>query len=217
MQSLKVKTNIFRWTAAAGGFLLLILLAGRFLTAADWRGGAVAGTVELSSGAKGENTLVYLQGISGDYPMSKQPALIDQTNKVFVPHLLPIQKGQAVRFNNHDRFSHNVHLYWGRNTLFNVVQGIDGRHDWTPPRPGEYLILCDIHREMSAFVFVFEHPFFAMVPHDSSPKGSGFRIEGIPDGTYTLVAVRDIQRKLKRQEQTVTIQAGQTSTVRVQF
>ncbi len=46
-----------------------------------------------------------------------------------------------------------------------------------------------------------------------------FKIENIPGGTYTLVMVREVERKgvLQRQEQEVTIAAGKTTTVNVRF
>ncbi|MFQ5740419.1 MAG: hypothetical protein ACE5JX_15535 [Acidobacteriota bacterium] len=188
----------------------------------DTNQGVLKGKVQIASTAKDYNTVVYLKGVGGDAQLSQsalpsQPSIeLDQENKEFVPHLLPIQKGQAVLFSNSDLFSHNVHAYWGRRSMFNVVQGIKGKHDWTPPRSGNYLILCDIHRNMSAFVFVFDHPFFASVPSHGK-NASHFQIEGIPDGTYTLVAVRDIKKKLVRREQEITIKAGQTTDVSIQF
>ena len=48
---------------------------------------------------------------------------------------------------------------------------------------------------------------------------SPFKIENIPGGIYTLVMVREVERKgvLQRQEQEVTIAAGKTTTVNVRF
>ncbi|MDA2926107.1 carboxypeptidase regulatory-like domain-containing protein [Acidobacteria bacterium AH-259-G07] len=195
----------------------LLLVCAPSLTGADLEVGALVGKIQLSSGAKNENTVVYLEGVTGGYQGRKQPAMIGQKDKVFIPHLLPLQKSQSVKFANSDLFSHNVHVYWGRRSLFNVVQGIEGEHGWTPPRPGVYLVLCDIHREMSAFVFVFDHPFFSTVDHQGSTGASQFKIEGVPEGTYTLVAVRDMKRRLERQKQEVTIKAGQTTTVTFRF
>ncbi len=193
----------------------LLFLATVTVTGADLNTGMLSGKIQLSSGTKGENTLVYLEGVTGEFETQKEPVEMGQENKVFIPHLLPVQRGQTVLFTNSDSFSHNVHSYWGRRSLFNVAQGIHGKHDWTPPRPGEYLILCDIHRGMSAFVFVFEHPFFASVDHRAG--ASEFKIQDIPEGTYTLVSVRDTKGKLQRQKQEVTITAGQTTAITIQY
>ena len=182
--------------------------------AADSRGGALAGTIQLSSGAIDENTAVYLEGVTGNYPVPQQAAAMDQKDGVFVPHLLPVQKGQTVRFKNSDSFTHNVHLFWRRRSVMNVSQSIGRVHEWIPPRLGEYAVRCNIHREMSAFVLVLEHPFFAAVGHQGSSP-SQFKIEGIPEGAYTLVAAREIDGDVERQEQEVTIEANQTTTVRL--
>ena len=199
-------------TLMLGGLLFLTTLT---VTGADLNTGVLSGKIQLSSRIKGENTLVYLEGVTGEFKTQKEPVEMGQENKVFIPHLLPLQKGQEVLFTNGDSFSHNVHPYMGRRSLFNIAQGIDGKHDWTPPRSGEYLVLCDIHREMSAFVFVFEHPLFASVDHRAG--ASEFKIQDIPEGTYTLVSVRDIKGKLKRQKQEVTITAGETTSATIQF
>ncbi len=205
-------TKYSRLLTLTSGWLLF--LATVTVAGADLNTGVLSGKIQLSSGTKAENTLVYLEGVTGEFETQKEPVEMGQENKVFIPHLLPVQRGQTVHFTNSDSFSHNVHSYWGRRSLFNVAQGIHGKHDWTPPRAGEYLVLCDIHREMSAFVFVFDHPFFASVDRTG---GLEFKIQHIPEGTYTLVSVRDIKGRLKRQKQEVTITAGQTTAVTVQF
>ncbi|MDA2933095.1 carboxypeptidase regulatory-like domain-containing protein [Acidobacteria bacterium AH-259-D05] len=201
--------KLVRSSLAVGSLGLLLAVS---LMAVDLKdGGVLTGKIELTRAKKEENLIVYLRGIKGQFEPPQQEAVMDQKDKTFVPHLLPAQRGQKVRFRNSDPFSHNVHLYWGKRSMFNAVQGIEGKpYDWTAKRTGENLVLCDIHREMSAFVLVIDHPFFATV----DPQGSGeFRIENIPEGTYTLVVVRDVKGKLKEQEQEVRVKAGQETTV----
>ena len=51
-------------------------------------------------------------------------------------------------------------------------------------KSGVVRVFCDIHAHMSAFIFVFAHPYFAVT------DGVGrYRIDGVPPGTHTLVAV----------------------------
>ena len=73
--------------------------------------------------------------------------------------------------------------------------------------------------KMSAFILVYDHPFFTTVNPRDSTASSPFKIENIPGGTYTLVSVREVERKgiLQRKEQEVTIAAGKTTTVNVRF
>ncbi len=188
--------------------LILYLAVGLSAEASDT--GTLTGKIELTKGRKGENSIVYLKGVKGQFVPPDQVAKMDQKGKTFVPHLLPVQKGQEVIFKDSDAFSHNVHIYWGRRSLFNQVQGPGQASEWLPRRTGEYLVLCDLHREMSAFVLVFEHPFFAVVDHQVSEE---FTLENIPAGTYTLVVVREERGDLKEYEQEITVEANEVNTV----
>lgn len=182
--------------------------------------GVLIGEIDLSGdGYPGQNLAVYLKGVKGVYDLHHPTAVISQENKVFIPHLLPIQKGQKVLFKNSDPLSHNVHVYWGRRSMFNVVQGIDSSHEWVPQRTGQYVILCNIHTEMSAFLLVLDHPFFAIVdsPEDSKRTSSQFKIQDVPEGTYTLVVVRDVRGQLVEREKEIIIKAGETTAVSIQL
>jgi plastocyanin len=207
------------------GLLLILgvpmLLAAPFVPSENLKGGVLTGTIELTESTSTENKAItaYLKGVEGDFKASDRVAVMDQDDQVFVPALLSVQKGQTVKFENSDPFTHNVHLYAGRRSVFNIAQGIKGKTDWTVPRAGEYLVLCDIHRKMSAMILVFDHPFFTTVKPQGSTAARPFRIEGIPEGAYTLVVVRYLEAKgkLERQEQEVTIAAGKTTSVNVPF
>jgi hypothetical protein len=50
--------------------------------------------------------VVYIEGI--ETPPPADPAVMDQKNKEFVPRLLPVVKGQEIRFLNSDKVQHNV-------------------------------------------------------------------------------------------------------------
>lgn len=192
----------------------LILYLGVGLPAANLHTGTLTGKIELTKGRKGENSIVYLKGVKEPFLSLDQVAKMDQKGKTFVPHLLPVQKGQEVIFKDSDAFSHNVHIYWGKRSLFNQVQGPGQSSEWLPRRTGEYLVLCDIHREMSAFVLVFEHPFFAVVDHQVSEE---FTLENIPEGTYTLVVVREERGDLKEYEQEITVEANKVNTATIEL
>ncbi len=207
--------NMRRGSYVVVGLWMVFVLARSICgqAGANSQGGVLAGTVRLSSGAKAdENTVVYLEGITGTYAAPQQPAVLDQNHEMFIPHLVPVQNGQMVKFKNSQTVTHNVHVFRGARTLFNENHFTGQDRDWTPRRPGEYEVRCNIHREMSAYILVFEHPFFASVKHQGSAPAP-FTIEGIPPGTYTVVAVRDKKGTLQRQEQKVIINPKQTTTV----
>ena len=157
----------------AGAIPLSMLLFFAIPGKAAW--GTLVGKIEVTTGKKDENSVVYLREVKGHYALPQKPAVMDQKGKVFIPHLLPVQQGQTVRFKNSDTFSHNAHAYWEKRAMFNLNQPPNGYTDWTPARTGEYLLLCNIRQEMSAFLLVFNHPFFAEV------ASSEFKIENIPE------------------------------------
>lgn len=199
--------KVIQWLVAITS--LAILVAG--LASGQPPTGTLLGRIEVTKGNKQENTVVYLRGVKGSFPVPQEPAVMDQKGNVFTPHLLAVQRGQRVLFKNGDPHTHNVHLFWGNRSMFNQSQPPGSEIDWTPPRTGEYPILCNIHPEMSAFLLVFDHPFFSAVP------ASQFQMENIPEGNYTLVAVRDVRGELKERETEVTLKSGQTTEVSVTF
>lgn len=202
--------------AVIGLFISLFALPN-ILHTANSDGGVLTGTIRLTSGANSdENTVVYLEGITGTFAAPAQPTVLDQNHEMFIPHLLPLIKGQTVKFTDSETVSHNINVFWGGRTFFNVVQFKNQEHDWAPPRSGKYQIRCNIHREMSAYLLVFEHPFFASVLHQGSAPGQ-FKIEGIPAGDYTVVAVRDVRGRLEQQEQKVNIKPKQTTSANLAF
>jgi plastocyanin len=110
-------------------------------------------------------------------------AVMDQRNETFVPHVLAISTGTTVDFPNSDRFYHNV-FSLSKTARFDLGRYAAGhsrpiRFD----RPGIVRVFCDIHSHMNAFILVFSHPFFAMTNDEGR-----YRIEGVPPGTYNVVA-----------------------------
>ncbi len=139
--------------------------------------------------------------LTGDVP--KEPAMIDQTGCMYKPHVLAMMGGQDFVVKNSDNFLHNIHTLSEKNPSFNKAQPgkNDGEKMADPPKVPEYFhVKCDVHPWMSAYVAVFDHPFFG-----TSGADGKWTIKNLPDGDYTLVAW---QEKLGTQEQKVTIKDG---------
>lgn len=146
-----------------------------------------AGTItgKVPCGRKCANYVVYVKKVPGSFSGAGEVADFDQQNRVFLPHVLPILKGTTVRLKNSDPFLHNVHAYKGKETFFNVALPFIGQTlDQEFADPGNYLILCDAHSEMSAFIVVLDNPYFA-----SADENGAFEIADVPAGSYTLVSL----------------------------
>ena len=162
--------------------LLVFIVLFVFSLTSLARAGDVHGHVD--PGVEPDNIVIYLTPVEGKIEYDKIPGgVIDQINKEYLPHVLPIMVGGTITFLNSDGILHNVHLYLGSETVFNLAMpAFKKKISKTLKQPGEHFILCDAHSEMSAYILVLESPFFA------KPNAKGnFVINGIPAGTYNIV------------------------------
>ena len=115
----------------------------------------------------------------------KEPAVLDQKGCMYEPHVLPMMAGQEFVVKNQDNFLHNVHSLSTINPAFNFGQPTaDPGKKVEPMKAAEYFrVKCDVHPWMSAYVAVFEHPYFAVSKEDGTYD---IKTAGLPDGDYTL-------------------------------
>jgi hypothetical protein len=161
---------------------------------------------DTSSGLK--NVIVFIQDAPPAPPPSTQPVILDQIGCVYVPHVIAIQTGQTLRIKSSDNLMHNVDIQSSLNPQANFGFPAPGQHDFsfaTPEPP--FPVKCDVHPWMSAWIGVFNHPWFAVSASDGS-----FTISHVPPGNYTLIAW---QEALPQQQQQITV--SNSSPTQVQF
>jgi plastocyanin len=132
---------------------------------------------------------------------------MDQRGEQFVPHLLAITVGSIVDFPNSDTTFHNV-FSLARGNQFDLGRyppGRTGGHKFDTP--GIVPVSCDIHSHMSAYILVFNHPFFAVTDDDGR-----YSITGVPPGTYTLVVWSELGHAENK-----TVSLGESETVDADF
>jgi plastocyanin len=156
------------------------------------------------------NVFIYVKDGLGNrlYAPSSDPAVIDQQGCRFTPHVVGVMAGQPVKFTNSDPTMHNVHMtpQISTNQSVDISQPPNGAGEMrTLPTPELMIpVRCNNHPWMEAFVNVAANPFFAVSGSDGH-----FTINGLPAGTYTVVAVHE---KLGQKTATVTVSSKQTST-----
>lgn len=165
--------------------------------------GEISGAVTHGS-AKLAGAVVSIAEVAGSFRAPTEPVMMDQLNKVFLPHVLAVLKGTTVRFHNSDPFYHNVFAS-SRVRTFNVSQANSGDYsDVQFPNLGVVPIRCHVHPNMKAYVVVLSNPFFAI----TGAQGT-YRIGNVSPGNYTLKIWSEIGTATKA----VTVPATGKATV----
>ena len=126
----------------------------------------------------------------------------------FEPHIAVLQTGGVIRAVNTDRIFHTTHLYYGPLSK-NLALSPGASADQPTNRPGFVIVKCDIHGWMKAFVRVDDHPFHAV----SDAQGK-FRIENVPEGSYTLEVWHE---QFGEQKLPVAVTTGKNTTVSLRY
>ena len=162
-------------------FSILIVLV---LTLAT---GALAGTI-TGTVSPGKSSVVYVDAVAGKtFPAPTAKPLMDQKGLVFNPHLLVVQVGTTVEFQNSDNVQHNV--FWpsisgNKKLTHNLGTWPKGeKKAFKFDDPGVVPLLCNVHPEMAGYIIVSPTPYFA-----ETDASGNYKIENVPDGKYNVVA-----------------------------
>ena len=132
-----------------------------------------------------KNAFVYVRKGAPkiEYPVPDKLVELDQKNCMYHPRVQGMMVGQKLSVLNSDPVTHNVRSFPVRNRAFNFGQPADsGPRDRVFDQPErEIEIQCDIHPWMHAYLFVMDHPFFAVTDDHGN-----YTIEGLPPGEYSL-------------------------------
>ena len=168
----------------------------------------------LGNGNTMGNILVWVsKGLPAGkkFPVPSTPVTLDQNGCQYKPHVQGIMVGQAYKILNSDGVLHNVHALPKINPSFNRPMPPTMKETTTKFDKPEnvFQIKCDVHPWMTAYMRVFEHPFFSATGADGK-----FTISGLDPGTYEITAYHE---KLGTQTATVTVAANETKTQNIKF
>jgi plastocyanin len=146
--------------------------------------------------------------ISGGLPpgarfsVPSEPVLLDQKGCRFDPHVVATMVGQTVMVRNSDPCLHSVHsMDADQSPAFDFAQPTIGQRLLEPLQTVEtFKVKCDLHPWMSAWIRVFNHPYFSVTRGDGA-----FTIKRLPPGKYTIKAWHEW---LGVQEKEITVIAG---------
>ena len=141
-------------------------------------------------------------------PPPARRAVLDQKNRMFVPHVLPIQTGTAVSFPNSDNVRHQVYSFSPAKRFQLPLYAGTPAAPVVFDRPGVVAIGCNIHDQMSAYVVVVDTPYFAR-----SANGRA-ELADLPEGTY---AVRVWAEGMRSEPPAETVRIGPGEPTRLVF
>jgi hypothetical protein len=135
------------------------------------------------------NAVVYLRPARGqkvevhpDYAAKlKEPAVLDNKECEFHPHVLLVRVGQPFVIKNTDPVGHNTKASLILNGQFNVTIAA-GQEQKTPLNKAEAIPLpvnCNIHPFMEGHLLVQDHPYMAVSGEDGT-----FEILNVPAGKH---------------------------------
>lgn len=106
---------------------------------------------------------------------------ISQKNKRFTPHVLVITKGSTVAFPNDDNIFHNVYATFNAEKFDLQMYRQGESRSWVFRKNGLVSVLCNLHCEMSAYIYVVDTPYFT-----KSDSRGRYEIQNLPPGNYTM-------------------------------
>jgi hypothetical protein len=157
--------------------------------------------------------VVWLEGVRGGKALPLERRLELESDKCrLIPRVQATVVGSAVNVLGHDDLRQNLRFEAAGESKPRAAVLL-GRDEQVIPTelpaktPGLVAVRDLDHPWPRAYLAVFDHPYFAV----TKPDGS-FTIDGVPPGTYTLVAWHE---RTKKAEQKVTVAGGGTVKVEV--
>lgn len=169
-----------RWKRSVAGFLAAGIVA---LCAPLARAATVQVTVQDAAGKPLSGAVVFLD--SADARRLVRPladAEMGQQNLKFVPDVLVVPVGTAVRFPNHDTVRHHVYSFSpAKKFELKLYAGVPA-NPVVFDQAGVAVLGCNIHDHMVGWVLVVDTPYYTQ---SAAPSGSA-RIDKVPAGSYQL-------------------------------
>ncbi len=176
--------------------LILVLTA----VPAPLLGATLEVQVRDRAGAPVEDAVVWAIADDIRTGPARRTAVMDQKNRMFIPHVLAIQTGTSVEFPNSDNVLHHVYSFSpAKQFQLPLYKG-------KPPAPvvfekaGIVELGCNIHDRMSAFIVVVDTPHFGM-----TDEGGRITLRDLPPATYSVFLWYQSMREPEPPKQRVRI------------
>ncbi len=165
-------------------------------------GSSSNGATRPASASSAGDVVIYVDapGRASAAALPRTTPRLLQRGQQFHPRVIGIPVGTTVEFPNGDLVFHNVFSYSNAKRFDLGYYGKGKSRSVTFDEPGLVKVFCDIHANMSAYIFVADSPFVTQPDTDGK-----YKISGLPAGVYTLTAWHP---ELGERRQTVTVGDG---------
>lgn len=155
------------------------------------------------------HVFVYVKsGLEGrTFKAPSDPVVLDQQGCMYKPHVFGIQTGQPLKILNSDPTLHNIHAWTQKNPPFNLGMPNKGMEFTRKFETPEVMvpIKCDVHKWMTAYVGVLNHPYYSVTGEDGT-----FSLKSLPPGKYLIEAWHE---KYGTQTQEITVGPKETKEI----
>jgi plastocyanin len=134
-----------------------------------------------AAGAPVADAVIYALPASPKPPSAPRAAIIDQIDKEYVPFVVPVQAGAAVRFPNKDNIRHHVYSFSPAKPFELKLYSGTPSKPVIFDKPGPVALGCNIHDWMVGYIYVVDSPWFA-----KTDKSGIAKLEGLPAGEYQV-------------------------------
>jgi plastocyanin len=125
--------------------------------------------------------VVTLQAPNTDRSASTPEPIMDQVDQRFVPFVLPVRSGTAVKFPNSDSVAHQVYSFSAPKRFELGLYRGRPHAPVTFDKPGIVVLGCNIHDKMIGYVYVTD------AAHFGKTDAQGiWRAESVPPAQYQL-------------------------------
>jgi plastocyanin len=157
----------------------------RFVLAAAVTFPLLAATIEVRvQGGRGSavrDAVVYAVPEGRTLPLARRTAVMDQKNRMFIPHVLAVQTGTSVRFPNSDDIRHHVYSFSPAKPFqLPLYKGTPANPE-VFDRAGVVTLGCNIHDQMAAFIVIVDTPYF-----EKTAANGRAALREVAPGRYTL-------------------------------
>jgi plastocyanin len=147
---------------ACAPFLILTMICGSLYAAGSSSATSIVVKVFDTHGDPVADAVIFdFATKESTFTPPVQPYEMDQIDKEYVPHLLPILVGGQVRFPNKDDIHHDLYSFSPAKTFEIPLYKGEPAQPVLFDKPGVVQLGCNIHDWMSGIILVLPNPTFA--------------------------------------------------------